>query len=168
MNLVVVPLFALSNAGVEITTETLGRAFTSPLTWGIIVGLVVGKYTGVSGATFIATKLRIGELAPGLGYRHISAGGMLTGIGFTISLFIIDLAIKDPVLQSEARIGVLTASLIAAVLGMAVLAATALYDSRHAPARKHLNRPVDPRRDQHRGPGKRGTDARRVRPLGRH
>lgn len=147
ITLLVVPVFALSNAGVEISAETLGQAFTSPLTWGIILGLVVGKYLGVIGGTLLATRLRIGELAPGIGLRHVNSGGILTGIGFTISLFIIDLAISDPGLQSQARIGVLSASLIAAGLGMAALWLTARYDSKRAPARKSLKQPIDPKRD---------------------
>ncbi|VEG28910.1 Na+/H+ antiporter NhaA [Actinomyces howellii] len=152
INLFIVPLFALANAGVVITAQTLGHAFTSPLTWGIIVGLVVGKHAGVLGATWLATRLRIGALAPGLGYRHIGSGSMLTGIGFTISLFIVELAITDETLKSDARIGVLTASLIAAALGMVMLESTARYDEQHAPARKHLTRPVDPERDHIEGP----------------
>ncbi len=151
VNLVIVPVFALANAGVVITGETLAHAFTSPLTWGIILGLVVGKTIGISAATLLAKKLRIGELAPGLGMRHIGAGSVLTGIGFTISLFIVDLAIVDPTLQSDARIGVLTASLIAAALGMGALTATARFDASHQPARKRLNRPVDPARDHIQG-----------------
>ncbi|WP_315582984.1 Na+/H+ antiporter NhaA [Actinomyces viscosus] len=152
VNLVVVPIFALSNAGVIITPQTLRQAFTSPLTWGIIVGLVVGKVVGIFDATVLATKLRIGELAPGVGYRHVGAGSILTGIGFTISLFIVDLALEDPVLQSEARIGVLAASLLSAGLGMLAMSATARYDAQHAPAHKRLNRPVDPERDHIDGP----------------
>lgn len=152
INLGVVPVFALANAGVVITGATLRHAFTSPLTWGIIVGLVAGKYVGVLGATYLAARLRIGKLAPGLGYRHISAGSVLTGIGFTISLFIVELAIDDETLKSDARIGVLTASLIAALLGMLMLEITARYDEQHAPARKRLNRPVGPVRDHIEGP----------------
>ena len=147
VNLIVVPVFALSNAGVIISGETLQHAFKSPLTWGIIAGLVGGKYLGVFGASIIATKLRIGELAQCLAYRHINAGSMLTGIGFTISLFIIDLAIKDETAQSDARIGVLTASILAAIIGMVALVLTAAYDARHAPERTRLNRSIDPKRD---------------------
>ncbi|WP_311347460.1 Na+/H+ antiporter NhaA [Corynebacterium durum] len=147
VNLIVVPVFALSNAGVIISGETLQHAFKSPLTWGIIAGLVGGKYLGVFGASIIATKLRIGELAQCLAYRHINAGSMLTGIGFTISLFIIDLAIKDETAQSDARIGVLTASILAAIIGMVALALTAAYDARHAPECTRLNRSIDPKRD---------------------
>ncbi|MFL6092290.1 Na+/H+ antiporter NhaA [Corynebacterium durum] len=147
VNLIVVPVFALSNAGVIISGETLQHAFKSPLTWGIIAGLVGGKYLGVFGASIIATKLRIGELAQCLAYRHINAGSMLTGIGFTISLFIIDLAIKDETAQSDARIGVLTASILAAIIGMVALVLTAAYDARHAPERTRLNRSIDPTRD---------------------
>ena len=147
VNLIVVPVFALSNAGVIISGETLQHAFKSPLTWGIIAGLVGGKYLGVFGASIIATKLRIGELAQCLAYRHINAGSMLTGIGFTISLFIIDLAIKDETAQSDARIGVLTASILAAIIGMVALVLTAAYDARHAPERTRLNRSIAPKRD---------------------
>ena len=147
VNLIVVPVFALSNAGVIISGETLQHAFKSPLTWGIIAGLVGGKYLGVFGASIIATKLRIGELAQCLAYRHINAGSMLTGIGFTISLFIIDLAIKDETAQSDARIGVLTASILAAIIGMVALVLTAAYDACHAPERTRLNRSIDPKRD---------------------
>lgn len=119
---------------------------------GTVAGLVVGKFVGVLGATIVATKLHFGEVAPGLRYRHIGAGSMLARIGFTISLFIVDLAIEDTTLQSEARIGVLAASLLAAVLGMAIMSVVARYDARHAPARKRLNRPVDPARDHVNGP----------------
>ena len=144
VSLFVVPVFALSNAGVAISRDTLVHALHSPLTWGIVAGLVAGKYVGAFGASVLASKTRIGELAPGLGLRHINGGAMLTGIGFTISLFIIDLAIEDGAAQADARIGVLAASLLAALLGLAL---TAFLDARRAPARTRLTRPVDPRRD---------------------
>ena len=147
VNLIVVPVFALSNAGVALSGDALAHALHSPLTWGIVAGLVAGKYVGAFGASVLASKTRIGELAPGLGLRHINGGAMLTGIGFTISLFIIDLAIEDGAAQADARIGVLAASLLAALLGALVLALTAFLDARRAPARPRLTRPVDPRRD---------------------
>lgn len=143
----VVPVFALANAGVLITGESLHHAFTSTLTWGIIVSLIAGKFFGVLLAPFFGRLLRLGELPAGLKTRHIASGALLTGIGFTISLFIVDLAVKDPVAQSDARIGVIAGSLLAAVLGSGALALTARYDAAHAPKRTELSRPIDPRRD---------------------
>ena len=140
VNLFVVPVFALSNAGVALSGDALAHALHSPLTWGIVAGLVAGKYVGAFGASVLASKTRIGELAPGLGLRHINGGAMLTGIGFTISLFIIDLAIEDGAAQADARIGVLAASLLAALLGALVLALTAFLDAGRPPGRASRGR----------------------------
>ncbi|WP_155807396.1 Na+/H+ antiporter NhaA [Brevibacterium sp. VCM10] len=144
---IVVPLFALSNAGVEITGESLGHAFASTLMWGVVVSLVVGKFIGVFGAAYLGKLLKIGEMPPALRGRHIASGSLLTGIGFTISLFIVDLAIDDPVAQSDARIGILLASVIAAGLGFISLTLTARYDEARAPERQRLERDIDPARD---------------------
>ncbi|MFF8895496.1 Na+/H+ antiporter NhaA [Brevibacterium casei] len=152
VSLVIVPVFALVNAGVLITPESLSHAFGSALTWGVIVGLVVGKFVGIFGATMLGRRLHIGELSEALRPRHIASGALLTGIGFTISLFIVDLAISDPVAQSDARIGILTGSGLAALLGVISLQLTARYDRKHAPARVQLNRPIDPERDHIYGP----------------
>ncbi|MFE5411133.1 Na+/H+ antiporter NhaA [Microbacterium sp. NPDC056569] len=150
--LVIVPVFALANAGVRITPESLEHAFTSPLTWGVIVGLVVGKFVGVTASVLIGKRLKVGELSEALHFRHIASGSLLTGIGFTISLFIVDLAIEDPIAQSDARIGILTASLLAAALAVAALWLAARYDAAHAPARMTLAHPIEPERDHIRGP----------------
>lgn len=152
VSLVIVPVFALVNAGVLITSESLSHAFGSALTWGVIAGLVVGKFVGIFGATMLGRRLHIGELSEALRARHIASGALLTGIGFTISLFIVDLAITDPVAQSDARIGILTGSALAALLGVVSLQLTARYDRKHAPARVQLNRPIDPSRDHIFGP----------------
>jgi Na+/H+ antiporter NhaA len=152
VGLVIVPVFALANAGVQITGESLERAFTSVLTWGVIAGLVLGKFVGVTAAVLLGRILRIGELPDALHLRHIASGSLLTGIGFTISLFIVDLAISDPAAQSDARIGILTASLLAATLAVTALALTATYDAAHAPARMTLVRPIQPERDHVQGP----------------
>ena len=96
MSFLVLPLFALANAGVRLTAETMSAAMRSPLTWGIVAGLVLGKFIGITGATWLVARLRWGQLAPGLTLRRIAGGAALSGIGFTISLFIIDIAIDDP------------------------------------------------------------------------
>ncbi|MBV6757762.1 Na+/H+ antiporter NhaA [Rhodococcus opacus] len=148
----VVPIFALANAGVVITGQTLADAARSPLAWGIVLGLVVGKLVGITAATALFSKLRPGSLPPGLSLSQIAGGSALAGIGFTISLFIVDLAIDSPELANDARVGVLTAAVIATVLGWALFR---ISDWVHPPtevAGRTLLRPVDPRRDHVRGP----------------
>ena len=113
---------------------------------------MIGKFGGILGATIAITKMRIAEMPPGIRYRHIAGGAMLTGIGFTISLFIVDLAISDPLQQSIARIGVLVASFLAAMFGLGAFYIVTRYDRARAPARKKLVRPVDPAEDHILGP----------------
>lgn len=148
---VILPLFALANAGVVLSPEILSGAIASPLTWGIVVGLVVGKMLGVFGSAAVMKLLRIGEFGPGLTLDRIAGGAALCGIGFTISLFIVDLSISDEQAQNEARVGVLAASVIA------FLFATVIFRISDAvrpdgDARQTLARPVDPRRDHVFGP----------------
>ena len=146
----VLPVFALANAGVHLDRETVSGAVRSPLTWGIVAGLVVGKLVGITGATAIVRATGIGQLAPGLTLRRVAGGAALSGIGFTIALFIVDIAISDPVKQDEARVGVLVASIIAFVLGWVVFRVTDSL-SPPVPVGATLIRPVDPARDHIRG-----------------
>lgn len=140
---VILPLFALANAGVVIDGEILAAAMRSPLTWGIVVGLVAGKFIGILGSTAALRMLRLGEFGPGLTLDRIAGGAALSGIGFTISLFIIDLAIDDPAAQNEARVGVLAASVLAFVLATVIFR---ISDSLHPDEETGgtLERPVDP------------------------
>ena len=92
----VLPVFALANAGVRLDLNTVLAAARSPLTWGVVVGLVVGKLVGITGATWLVQRTGLGRLAPGLTLRRVAGGAALSGIGFTIALFIVDLAIEDP------------------------------------------------------------------------
>ncbi len=150
VSFVVLPLFALANAGVRLDHDTVSAAVRSPLTWGIIAGLVIGKLIGITGATALVRAVGLGELAPGLTLRRVAGGAALSGIGFTISLFIIDLAIEDPAKQDAARVGVLAASVLAFLLGWAIFRIT---DRLSPPVMVggHLLRPVDPARDHIRG-----------------
>ena len=150
VSFLVLPLFALVNAGVRLTAETLSAAMRSPLTWGIVGGLVLGKFIGITGATWLVQRLGWGQLAPGLTLRRVAGGAALSGIGFTISLFIIDIAIHDPLRQDEARVGVLLASLLAFLLGWAIFRITD-WISPPEPVGLKLVRPVDPERDHIRG-----------------
>jgi NhaA family Na+:H+ antiporter len=113
----VIPLFALANAGVSLSGEAIGDAATSPVTLGVVVGLLAGKVLGVTGAVYLATRLRVAVLPPGVGIRHVAGVGMLAGIGFTVSLFISALAFDDVGVQDQAKIGVLAASVLAATVG---------------------------------------------------
>ena len=118
---VVVPLFALANAGIPIPASELGDALSSEVTWGVILGLVVGKTVGIAGATFLAVRTKVGRLPDGVGASTILGGAALGGIGFTVSLFVTDLAFGDTPLGRDARLGVLVASLVAALVGTAIL-----------------------------------------------
>ncbi len=150
VSFLVLPLFALVNAGVRLNAGTMSAAMRSPLTWGIVGGLVLGKFVGITAATWLVARLRWGYLAPGLTLRRIAGGAALSGIGFTIALFIIDIAIHDPLRQDEARVGVLLASLLAFLLGWAIFRLTD-WLSPPKPVGLKLIRPVDPARDHIRG-----------------
>ena len=150
VSFLVLPLFALANAGVRLDENTVSAALGSSLTWGIIAGLVLGKLIGITAATAMVRATGIGQLAPGLTLRRVAGGAALSGIGFTISLFIIDLAIEDPLKQDEARVGVLVASLAAFLLGWAIFRVTDRMSPPEAVGAK-LIRPIDPMRDHIRG-----------------
>jgi Na+/H+ antiporter NhaA len=150
ISFLVLPIFALANAGVQLDAETLGAAVVSPLVWGIVAGLVVGKFVGITGAVAVVTATGLGRLAPGLRMPRIAGGAALSGIGFTISLFIVGLAFDDSELQDLGRVGVLAASVIAFGLGWAVFAVgDRLWPPQ--PVGKVLVRPFDPERDHYRG-----------------
>ncbi|MGV0790580.1 Na+/H+ antiporter NhaA [Mycolicibacterium sp. XJ1819] len=150
VSFLVLPLFALVNAGVRLDAASLTAAARSPLTWGIVAGLVIGKFIGISGATWFMQRTGLGQLAPGLTLRRVTGGAWLSGIGFTISLFIVDIAISDPARQDQARIGVIAASLIALLFGWATFRITDLI-SPPEPVGVKLIRPVDPDRDRLQG-----------------
>ncbi|HET7651565.1 MAG TPA: Na+/H+ antiporter NhaA [Acidimicrobiales bacterium] len=118
---VVVPLFALANAGVHLTGDILRDASTSPITIGVVVGLVAGKVIGITGATWIASRAGLGGLPDDVEWRAFVGMTMVAGIGFTVSLFVTELAFGAGVLADRARIGVLAASAIAGTLGVLVL-----------------------------------------------
>lgn len=117
----VIPLFALANAGVVLSFEAVGDALSSNVAIGIVAGLVVGKIVGISGATWLAVRLKLGRLPDGVQWRHVVGTSAVAGIGFTVSLFITALAFDDAQLIAEAKIGVLFASLSAGVAGAAAL-----------------------------------------------
>lgn len=117
----VLPVFALANAGFEISGATLGDAVSSRISLGIVLGLLVGKPLGICGAVFLATRFKWTVLPTDTKPRDIAALGMVAGIGFTVSLFVADLAFQSEGRVREATIGVALASVAAAVLGAAAL-----------------------------------------------
>jgi NhaA family Na+:H+ antiporter len=118
---VVVPLFALANAGVAFGGGVLGEAAQTALPWAIAVGLVVGKIVGISGAVWLALRTGLGRLPEGVGALHVVAVAAVAGIGFTVSLFIADLAYDDPALTEAAKIGIFAGSLLSALIGSVLM-----------------------------------------------
>jgi Na+:H+ antiporter, NhaA family len=118
---VVVPLFALANAGVYLRGGVLGDALGARLTWAVAVGLVVGKLVGIWGATTGALRARLGTLPAGTRRAELPPVAALGGIGFTVALFVADLAFPEPLRKSEAKVGIFVASIAAAALGALLL-----------------------------------------------
>jgi len=110
----IVPIFALANAGIPVSREFLSRAITSPITLGIIFGLVIGKPFGITLTSWIATRLSGGRLRPAVGWASVTGGGVIAGIGFTVSLLIASLAFQGERLN-EAKVGILVAGLLASM-----------------------------------------------------
>ncbi|MDV3222292.1 Na+/H+ antiporter NhaA [Intrasporangium sp.] len=147
----VVPVFALANAGVDLRGGVLGEALQSPVTWGIVLGLVVGKFVGIGGAALLGARFGVGPLPQCLGPGQVLGGAALSGIGFTVSLLIVGLAF-GPELQDEATVGVLLSLVLATLLGWLVFRlAAVLHGETSAGLPTMLDRPVDPERDHIRG-----------------
>jgi len=155
----IVPLFALANAGLVISGAFLARAFTSPVTLGILAGYVIGKPVGTAGAAWLVTAASRGRLRPPAGWAAVAGAGTIAGVGVTVSLLIASLAFHGEQL-AQAKAGVLAAAVVAAVLTWAVFQVTSLLPKRirirallgTATAIIDLAAPVDQRRDHIRGP----------------
>jgi NhaA family Na+:H+ antiporter len=117
----ILPLFALANAGVAVGGDLLA-VLAHPLALGIILGLVVGKPVGIGFLSWLAVASGRGALPGGVSWAQVVGAGCLAGIGFTMSLFVTDLAFNDEVLMATAKVGILAGSLISGVLGFAILA----------------------------------------------
>ncbi len=119
----VLPLFALANAGVSLSGSALAQAAGSSVTWGVGLGLVAGKLIGIPLFTYLAAGLRLGELPDGVTVRHIVGLSGLAGIGFTVSLFITGLAFTDAAIGDAAKVGIVAGSVVAGLVGIGVLRA---------------------------------------------
>ncbi len=120
---VIIPLFALANAGVNLSGGELLSALTSRVTIGIAVGLVVGKVLGIVGVSWLALRSGVGALPSGMTSWSLVGGAAAAGIGFTVALFIATLAFTDADALAQAKVGVLLGSLVSAVLAVLVLRA---------------------------------------------
>lgn len=120
-SLLIVPIFALANAGIVITGGTVSTALESTLFWGIGLGLVFGKLFGISGAILLARRLKWGAVPKGVTTGQIWGIGALGGIGFTVSLFITSLAFTEIELIDDAKMGIFAGSIVSALIGVAIL-----------------------------------------------
>jgi Na+/H+ antiporter NhaA len=156
---VIVPLFALANVGIAIDRDLLGRAFTSPITLGIMIGYVVGKPVGIVGASWLDCRLSHGRLRPPVGWGALAGGGAIAGIGFTVALLVAALAFEGPQL-AEAKVGILGAAIGASLVTWLVFRAIALLPRYRrvqtlvggAEPLADLAVEVDPEHDHIRGP----------------
>jgi Na+/H+ antiporter NhaA len=156
---VIVPLFALANAGIELNGSSLREGYAAPITLGVLLGYVVGKPVAIVGTSWVLARLSGGRIRPPVGWAAVLGSGTIAGIGFTVALLIADRAFSGAEL-AEAKLGVLSAALLASVLTWLVYRVTALLP----PARRaraligdvrviqDLVPEVDPKRDHIRGP----------------
>ncbi len=118
----IMPIFAFTNAGVTISTESFDTALASPVAWGVFLGLVLGKQIGVFLLSWLAVRLGIADMPGGIGWRHLYGVSILAGIGFTMSLFITELSFAgSPTMLDTSKLAILGASLVAGILGYLML-----------------------------------------------
>jgi Na+:H+ antiporter, NhaA family len=122
-SLIIVPIFAMANTGVVITEDSLRAATSSVIAWGIFLGLVIGKPLGVLALALAASKARIADLPKDANIGKLVATGSAAGIGFTVALFIADLAFENQELQNIAVVAVIAASIVSAVLSTLIFKA---------------------------------------------
>jgi NhaA family Na+:H+ antiporter len=115
---VIIPLFAFANTGVIITNQSISDAINSPIAWGIFAGLVLGKPIGVLAAVILARKIRLGQYPQDTKSIDLLATGSAAGIGFTVAIFIANLAFSDPAIQDLAVFSVIVASIVSALISL--------------------------------------------------
>ena len=116
--LIIIPIFALANAGIKIDFSSIGTTIVEPVSLGIILGLIFGKVIGIFGVSYVAVKLKIAQLPKDSSMSQVFGVAFLGGIGFTMSIFVADLAfVNSPELILQAKIGILSASLFSALFG---------------------------------------------------
>jgi NhaA family Na+:H+ antiporter len=129
---VIVPLFAFANTGVEISVTSISDAIGSPIAWGIFFGLVLGKPIGVLAATYLARKVRLGEYPEDARNIDIAATGSAAGIGFTVAIFIANLAFDNAQTQDLAVFAVITASIVSGAISFLLFKVLGRRKASHA------------------------------------
>ena len=124
VSFLVLPVFALANAGIVFTSETVSDALSSSVTMGVAAGLLAGKVLGIVGFTWLAVRTRVGVLPAAVRWRHVLGVACLCGMGFTVSLFVSAIAFDQENLVDQAKIGVFGASLLAGAAGYFILRQT--------------------------------------------
>jgi Na+/H+ antiporter NhaA/predicted DsbA family dithiol-disulfide isomerase len=155
----IVPLFALANAGIAIDGRFLATAYTSPITLGVIVAYVVGKPIAVTGTSWAIAKLSRGRFTPPVGWAAVAGAGTIAGVGFTVAVLIATLAFRGEAL-AQAKLGILSAAVLSSVITGILFRATSVLPTRmrarallgEVEQLVDLTMPVDPARDHIRGP----------------
>lgn len=117
----IIPIFALANAGVSIIDIDVTELFNTHVALGVGLGLLVGKVVGVVGFTLISVALKLSPFPTGMNFKNLLGLGLLASIGFTMSLFVTSLAFTEELYRTQAKIGIFVASIIGGVLGYLVL-----------------------------------------------
>ena len=121
VSFLIIPVFALANAGIPLSSGSIHAAASSAVTAGVLTGLVLGKPIGIMLFAWLAIRLRLAAMPEGMDFVHIAGGAVLAGIGFTVSLFVTSLAFESNALQEEAKVGILAGSLVAGIAGFVYL-----------------------------------------------
>lgn len=143
----VLPVFALANAGVTLG-DNLGADLMSPVALGIVVGLFFGKQIGITAATWLAVKLKVADLPRGVSWKQIHGANILAGVGFTMSLFVSSLAFSDPHHVEQAKIGILTGSILSGIVGYYFLSTIETIRRSRLPGRDVAFKAAPPSADQ--------------------
>jgi NhaA family Na+:H+ antiporter len=114
----IIPVFALSNAGIDLGSIAWREAFANPVTLGVLCGLALGKFAGISLFSLAAVRMGMARLPSGVHWSHLLGAAWLGGIGFTMSLFIAQLAFHSPALVEQAKLGILAGSALSAAIGL--------------------------------------------------
>jgi NhaA family Na+:H+ antiporter len=126
---IIVPIFAFANAGVYLRGGVIGDSLSEAITIGIILGLVLGKPIGIICSSWVAIRLGVARLPEGVSWAQMLGVGMLAGVGFTVALFINELAFDEAALIDDGKIGIMIGSMVSAVLGLITLAAISRRDN---------------------------------------
>lgn len=120
VSFIILPLFALANAGINLSLD-FDTLFSTNILWGVSLGLIIGKPLGIFCATYLLNKFKIAPYPQGMNNRNLLGLGLLAGIGFTMSIFVTTLAFSDPIAVTQAKVGILIASLLSGILGYLIL-----------------------------------------------